>query len=237
MKYIIVSGCSYTAKGHCWEDEDGKYHVDIKWAEHLKNMIDPNAELINVGQSGAGNEYIYTSLKDEILKIDPKDILLVMAAWSGSTREDWKCPPHKIGKPPRWAQDNFGNRSNRPSQYHKDNYFMESRTHNWRWSLQRLAEQLDFKYLEVNMLNNVGRPHFSKGCCGLPTHPMYKLMNPMLSLTECYAISMGYAVGASVDDMILLKEDRISEKDSHPNAQGHKKIAEWIYNEIQRLGH
>jgi hypothetical protein len=233
MKYLIVSGCSYTAKHHCWEDKNGKNHVDIKWAEHLKNMIDPNAEVINLGRSGAGNEYIYTSLKDEILKIDPKDILLVMAAWSGSTREDWKVPPSSDSSPPEWVHDNFGHRSNRPSYLHKDSYFMESRTHNWRWSLQRLSEQLGFKYLEFNMLNNLGED-LSKET---PTHPMYELMNPILSLTECYAISMGYGVGASIDDMILLKEDRISEDDSHPNAQGHKKIAEWIYNEIQRLGH
>ena len=236
MKYVIVSGCSYTAKGHCWEDEDGKYHVDIKWAEHLKNMIDPNAKLINVGKSGAGNEYIYTSLKDEILKIDPKDILLVIAAWSGSTREDWQVPGSSGSLSPKWVHDNFGNRSNRPSKFHKDGNFMDSRTIHWRWSLQRLAEQLDFKCLEVNMLNNLGT-NFSKEWSGFPTHPMYKLINPMLSLTECYAMSMGYTVGASIDDMILLKEDRVSEDDSHPNAQGHKKIAEWMYNEIQRLGY
>ena len=235
MKYLIVSGCSFTAKTHVLLGTPKRRIQEMKWPDYLKDMIDTNVEIINLGQAGAGNEYIYTSLKDEILKIDPKDIFLVMAAWSGSNREGWMVPPSSDSSPPEWVHDNFGHRSNRPSYLHKDGYFMESRTHNWRWSLQRLSEQLGFKYLEFNMLNNLGKVK-SKGN-QTPTHPMYKLMNPTLSLTECYAISMGYAVEASVDDMILLKEDRISEEDNHPNAQGHKKIAEWIYNEVQRLGH
>lgn len=237
---MIVSGCSYTDHNHVWWDSDKNEHCDVKWPEHLRNMLNEDIELINLGKSGAGNEYIYTSLRDKILDIDPGNIELVMAAWSGSRREDWITKRiNRYGNPRLdWIFNNHGNDANRPPDYNRDHGFMHMRTLNWRWSMQMLSSQLGFKYLEVNMLNDLGEDNLRKSDNNLTPQPLVKLMDPMVSLTECYAPTKDFNVRASVNQMILDDhEDRVSKDDYHPNAQGHIKIAEWMYNEIQRLGY
>ena len=90
-KLLIVSGCSFT---------DGNYISNVhpemdcswpKWPELLAKKLD--MDCINLGHSGAGNEYIYSSLLEEILKQKFKhkrEIGLVIPAWSQCQRQDWQ---------------------------------------------------------------------------------------------------------------------------------------------------
>lgn len=89
MKYLIVSGDSNTT----W-DFDSISHPDMdfsykKWPELLGEKL--GMKVINVARSAQGNEYIYTTLRDEIVKItDKSEIGLVIAAWSQAPRKDYK---------------------------------------------------------------------------------------------------------------------------------------------------
>jgi hypothetical protein len=99
MKYLIVSGDSNTDANFnsvSHPDMDFSYK---KWPELLGEKL--GMKVINLGNCGSGNEYIYTSLRNEIVKIkDKSEIGLVIAAWSQAPRKDFKKGynwPLKIG--------------------------------------------------------------------------------------------------------------------------------------------
>ena len=88
-KLLICSGDSFT---------DPHYrsisHPEIdtswpKWPEVLAKKLD--MRLINLGRSGSGNEYIYSSIQDTIESIEDKSqIGLVIAGWSQCFRIDFE---------------------------------------------------------------------------------------------------------------------------------------------------
>ena len=74
MKKLIVSGCSYVDN---YARTIGLDEWPI-WPELLADRLD--MELINLGKSGQGNEYIYSTLIDTVIK--EKNIGLVIAMWT-----------------------------------------------------------------------------------------------------------------------------------------------------------
>jgi len=87
-KKLIVSGCSFTDSNFvsCTSPD---YDVSFKkWPEIIAEKLD--MDLVNLGASGAGNEYIYTTLFEEITRTPKDQIGMVMAAWSQVNREDYQ---------------------------------------------------------------------------------------------------------------------------------------------------
>ena len=81
-KILLVSGCSFTEPNYI-----SSYYPDMdcswpKWPEVLAEKLD--MECINLARNGGGNEYIYSSLFDEITNRStlPDRIGLVIASWS-----------------------------------------------------------------------------------------------------------------------------------------------------------
>ena len=77
-KILLVSGDSWTDKSFISD-----FHPNLdtswpKWPEMLAKKLD--MDCVNLGKMGAGNEYIFSSLLDEIVSLD--NIGLVIAAWS-----------------------------------------------------------------------------------------------------------------------------------------------------------
>ena len=93
MKYLIVSGDSNTT-----DNFDSITNPDLdfsykKWPELLAEKL--GMEVINVARSGQGNEFIYTTIRNEIVKIEDKSqIGLVIAAWSQAMRGDYREVPN-----------------------------------------------------------------------------------------------------------------------------------------------
>jgi hypothetical protein len=89
VKYLIVSGDSNTTDDFVsisHPDWDFSYK---KWPELLAEKL--GMKVINMARCGQGNEFIYTTLRNEIVKIEDKSqIGLVIAAWSQATRKDFK---------------------------------------------------------------------------------------------------------------------------------------------------
>ena len=66
-KILIASGCSFTEKNFI-----STFHPEMdctwdKWPELLAQKL--NMDCINLGSRGAGNEYIYNSIVQRLLKI------------------------------------------------------------------------------------------------------------------------------------------------------------------------
>ena len=100
-KKLLVSGCSFTdvnyvKKINATVDPDGTINgkkvgfceEHETWPEILAKKLD--MDLVPLGVNGAGQKYIYSSIQDYVLKNDPKEIGLCIAAWSKSQRANWQ---------------------------------------------------------------------------------------------------------------------------------------------------
>jgi hypothetical protein len=100
MKYLICSGDSFTDHFHRSQPHPEMDTSWPKWPVLLGEKL--NMKVINVGGSGQGNEFIYSSLQDVIEGIEDKsEIGLVIAAWSQCNRRDYQypytfTPPNKL---------------------------------------------------------------------------------------------------------------------------------------------
>ena len=91
-KKLIVSGCSFTNKDF-WSQSHPDYDCSFpKWPEILGEKL--NLDVVNLGACGSGNNYIYSSLLEEIIRTPKEQIGLVIAAWSQVQRVDWE----EVGK-------------------------------------------------------------------------------------------------------------------------------------------
>src|SRR6056300_1060816 len=102
-KKLIVSGCSFTDKNFqslSAPDVDCSFP---KWPELLAEKL--NMDCINLGANGAGNNYIYSTLLEEITRTPKDEIGLVLAAWSQVNREDYQV--YARTQPIFSHQDNF----------------------------------------------------------------------------------------------------------------------------------
>ena len=88
-KILIASGCSYTDNQFRSASHPEMDTSWPKWPEIVAKELD--MKCINLGRSGAGNEYIYSSLHDIILRVkDKSQIGLVIAGWSQCFRHDFQ---------------------------------------------------------------------------------------------------------------------------------------------------
>ena len=87
-KILIASGCSFTEKNY-----KSSFHPEMdctwdKWPELLAQKLD--MECINLGSRGAGNEYIYNSIVQRLLKTKKNRVGLIMAGWSQAKRFNFR---------------------------------------------------------------------------------------------------------------------------------------------------
>ena len=93
-KFLIISGCSCTDPNQFSEDinvSDDIVRNYNRWPNIVADKL--NMELINFGKFASGNEYICSSLIDNITAMDENkrnNIGLVIAAWSEAKRTDFE---------------------------------------------------------------------------------------------------------------------------------------------------
>ena len=238
-KKLIAIGCSFT-EHYLTLNQSPNLNFDFpRWPQHLADMLD--MECVNLGKSGAGNDYILAKTVDATLK--EKNIGLVVLMWSEWRRvgfqrfrdsnkwthaiphdvEDWK-------KPVLEKQNKFhATRNTLRTFIHAEKilsdipYMFIQGTENvfWRksWHINHdrrsyLSEILKSPYLDY-IENNISDKFIG--------WPIMKELG-------------GYCIADILD-----KEDpsrskfRISKTDNHPNAAGHKFIAEFLYEQYKEI--
>ena len=256
-KLLIVSGDSFTdrifrSSAHPLLDCSWP-----KWPEILAEKL--NMRAINLARAGQGNEYIYSTLQDFILRVKDKDkIGLVIAPWSECHRKDYQVgnlfvPPwHHRG---RWHEQRVDPNGDLHSWVRKSlRLYM---------SFEMMCERYNLPYLQWQMI-----PLYLSFIRGLPpteqeivfegktmddtlTYPGNKvkdledIIKMFLEYEDILNIEkfMGWPTveklgGWSMNRAVLGygPEDQtklglvISEYDSHPNKKGQEKIAEYIYD-------
>ncbi len=235
-KTLIASGCSWTHENF-WSD----FHADMdcswpKWPELLAKKLD--MECINLGRSGAGNEYIYSSLLDQIIKMDPNNIGLVIPAWTQACRKDikvrgtWKhigdikLPDYTAIRNKIPPISLAGNIDKSLIYYYglqkicksKKIPFKQFQMIPFYRSLKKLPKDLLIGGIGVKILYD--NPYFNKiddNFIGWPTEKRLGGFNFCDDILDIYANERTYC---------------ISDLDNHPNAKGQEKIAEFLYDRL-----
>ena len=157
-KILLVSGCSNTEKDFYSEIHPNMDCSYPKWPELLAEKL--NMDCVNLGKSGSGNEYIYTSLLNYITENDRSRIGLVIPAWTQVQRKDYtlgslviKNKFLKNHKPSRKASDlknhNWRNHRIDPD---GDIFWWMKKSLNYYLSFQIMCERYSLPYMQVQML-------------------------------------------------------------------------------------
>ena len=227
MKYLIVSGCSFTSAYKEYVDLNDNYDFK-KWPEILRDKLCPDAKLINVAFSGAGNDYILHSLINKLVNLPKQSEVLCIAAWTGCTRESWITESKGLGQQgydkDLWIHDNITHdlKKGKVEYYRKSSAFCAHTSNVYRYMLGKFCNELNVNLVDFNMLEDSTE---------MRDDPFFKFINPNQSLFETYDSIFKIIPELNDEKFKIAKDDR------HPNLDGHKLIAERVYNEIQRMGY
>ena len=255
-KILLVAGCSYS------NDRFRSVHhpnLDVswpKWPTILAKKLD--MELINLSESGAGQEYIYSNIIDKLQTIDHSKIGLVIAAWSTAPRRDYQIESLYLQKA-KWTNDMYDTKGFM-------NYWID-RSLRYYYSLQTICEYLKIPLKQFQMVDlfkgYLWQELISRRTNDVADDKLIPVLNRPEDLTieEKYwkeKKEKGYLAqihdspyyekindnfigwptdprlnGYSMSDKVLDNTtDRISEIDLHPNKQGQEKLANFIYENI-----
>ena len=152
-KKLIVSGCSFTDKNFesmSAPDYDCSFP---KWPELLAEKL--GMECINLGFSGAGNNYIYSTLLEEIIRTPKNEIGLILAAWSQVNREDYQVREKNYGRTFAF-QDKFDNNmvwKNKRIGRQGDVFYWIKDLLRYYISFESLCKNHDLPYKQFQMIN------------------------------------------------------------------------------------
>tara|TARA_S200000501_G_scaffold202617_1_gene190617 strand:- start:28 stop:771 length:744 start_codon:yes stop_codon:yes gene_type:complete len=244
-KILLVSGDSFTDPD--WWSE---FHPEMetewpKWPEILAKKLD--MECVNLGKSGSGQEFIYTSLLEYITNPnkDINRIGLVVPAWSQCQRKDYQK-----GWGGRWT--------NRRLDIDGDIFGWINRSLKYMLSLQVLCERYNLPYKQFQMINlfndylyglKPGDSEVKSGKYPLDFRTKYpgniqKDKQKILQIISNYeerintknfiGWPMINELGGYAFSHHVLREQKykVSELDSHPNKEGQEKIAEFLYDRL-----
>lgn len=263
-KILLVAGCSYSN-----EKFSSVHHPDLdvswpKWPQLLAEKLD--MQLVNLSESGAGQEYIYSNIIDKLQTIDHSKIGLVIAAWSTAPRRDYQIESLYLQKA-KWTNDMYDTKGFM-------NYWID-RSLRYYYSLQMVCENLKLPYKQFQMIDlfkgylwqelirrrtkdwpedhtkqvpilnkaadlTAEEKHWKekqekKYLAQIHNSPYYEIINNNF---------IGWPTdvrlnGFSIADQALEKDtdkgpstDRISKLDLHPNRQGQRKLARFIYDRL-----
>jgi len=257
-KILLVAGCSYSN-----ERWTSIHHPELdvswpKWPTILANKLD--MELINLSESGAGQEYIYSNIIDKLQTIEHSKIGLVIAAWSTAPRRDYQIESLYLQKV-KWTNDMYDSKG--CMQYWID------KSLRYYYSLQMVCENLKLPYKQFQMVDlfkgYLWQQLIAKRTKDFPDDYVKQIpiLNKPTDLTteeknwkekkeKKYLAQIhnspyyekinnnfiGWPTdprlnGYSLSDKVLHNAtDRISKIDLHPNRQGQEKLAEFIYDRL-----
>jgi len=232
-KYLIVSGCSFTTN-----DFRSTFHPHMKcdwpkWPELLAKKL--GMEVINLAKSGGGNEFIFSTLIDQLVKMNHNEIGLVIPAWSQSVRRDWQVRKF-------WHNTIIADKGD--LEYHIN------KSLRYYYMFQLYCESNNIPYKQVQMIEFI-RKRMSTNKISILHKETYEdddgpdlikdsiyynkintdkfLGYPMLTDLDGFDIQRKVTNNRSkeIDDVF-----RLSEQDAHPSMKGHRMIASFLYENL-----
>ena len=249
-KILLVSGCSNTEK-----DFYSDVHPDLdtswpKWPELLAKKLD--MEPVNLAKSGMGNEYIYTTLLRYITQTDRDRIGLVIPAWTQCQRKDYQVkgywrnqridPDGDVFSWMRRTLDTYLNFQILCERYNLPYMQVQMLSPYTDWLNGLRPAKSDPKYSKgfrhtypgnkekdnlkiIKMIDEYEDSINQKRLLGWPLSHEYGGYSLQKKLIGIRSKKTGVYSNVNLDTMI-------SHLDHHPNAKGHKIIAEFIYERL-----
>ena len=229
-KILVVSGCSWTDKYF-----KSMFHPEMdcswpKWPELLSEKLD--MDCVNLGRSGSGNEYIYSTLLDHLTKNKLEDIGLVIPAWTRASRRDFSVAT-------KWRNLRLDPKGD------LDYFIMKSMR--YYYSLQEVSKGLNVPLKQIHMLNpyaGLDNPYPNATWFArdkeASDRAKKEAVKTFMSSNYSDKIDDTNFIGWPVEVKIggfsawdkFKEEHFISDLDRHPNEKGQKLIAELIYGFI-----
>ena len=259
-KKLIAIGCSFTEhylNNPMSPDFD---HNFPRWPQHLADKLD--MECVNLGAAGQGNEYILSKLIDTVLS--EKNIGLVVLMWSEWIRQDFQDPangwysfhPHRDNS--ETEKYPIDSKSRNSILQYNNIYDVTMKSLRHFLITQMLLK--DIPYLMIQGTSPLARRFFlsrqNERLFGsvqdrrINRRDTFRLaMKAMIDSKIFDEIDekkfIGWPIleqigGYTINDM-LDKIDpernqlRVSAEDTHPNAEGHKIMAQEIYNAYEKV--
>jgi hypothetical protein len=234
-KILLVSGCSFTTSNYVSQAHPSMDCSWPKWPELIAEKMD--LELVNLAQSGRGNEYIFSTIYDYIITNGIENIGYVFIAWSQVQRRDYATK--KYGGDTKWATENHDIRG--------DLYYDIEKSLRYYGMFQALMEKYKFsQYKQFQMIEpfkdnfanlSVANKHVNKQACMKiwESSPLSKIINRRHFIgwpSHVSSTQNRFSIEQIVTENRTLREYQISRSDSHPNKLGHEKYAEFIYKHI-----
>jgi len=248
-KILLVSGCSNTEK-----DFISSAHPDLdtswpKWPELLAKKLDMYC--VNLAKSGMGNEYIYTTLLRYITTSNCH-LGLVIPAWTQCQRKDFQKkdywwnqridPDGDVFSWMRRSLDTYLNFQMLCEKYNLPYMQVQMLSPYQDWLNGLLPAENDPKYYKgfrhrypgneekdnkklIKMIGDYENLLDTKKFLGWPLSHEYAGYSLQKKLIGIRSKKTGVFKNVNLDTMI-------SNLDHHPNAKGHEKIAEFIYERL-----
>lgn len=217
-KKLVVSGDSWTA-GVNERDKNGKplfltdptktvNHEFTLWPEYLADML--GMDVVNVALGGKGNEFIYNSIVDKLSSA--KNVGLAITMWSDPDREDF------VGV----------KTVERDSTVH--NFVTSLR---WFNAFQNYCESNNIPYIQCSACDTVSNDILSP----ILDHPVfYKMKEDRFYGWPIFRKIGGFNMSDKLNKIDPeMKKLRVSDEDTHPNTEGHKLIAEFLYKQYESV--
>jgi len=233
-KILLVSGCSFTTANYKSIQHPEREFLWNKWPKILAEKL--NMDCINLAQSGTGNEFICSSIIDQIEAMDKSSIGLVIPAWSQCTRRDYELY-NKLNKS-RWRsemRDVCGDMKYWIKKSFRIYYFF-----------QTYCEYFKIPYKQIQMIESY-KDHITpkeKNINWEKVHEEKKEYDEYAK-SLIYYKNLKNFVGKttptqSLQDILTdnrknkktLKWFNISLLDAHPSEYGHNLMAEYIYENL-----
>jgi len=232
MGKLLAAGCSWTAGLPSYKGEPSP--DKIVWPEILAERM--GLECVNLGLSGAGNEYIFSSVCDSLVEI--KDISFIAIMWSEYFRLDLDMfrDDNSLFWAPRGTHQVHHDRI---KDLYPDWFKVNSakgptrRSIRYAHTLQVLMKERKIPNVQVQGLRPVhvipkripseaSQPNrYINECANVIIDSPYKFNNTFL-----YWPIMSEIGGKCMED--ILKPNEIYEDNNHPNELGHYRIADLL---------
>ena len=263
-KYILAAGCSFTDKDFkstIHKDYDTSYP---KWPEIFGEY--QGMDVVNLGKSGVGNDYICNVLTKRILE-DQKNIDTVVVGWSevyryGMFGGNYRLNPITALYRPDRKQDPWQEASRPMFELMFDGDLLK-KSHNvndmnnlavWMlsswlesmWQIQELCKVLNIKYIQTKLCGSITLAKFRQiensfseplGFTEKEWHIQFGRIKTLFELDRSHYIGYPFLNtfnGFCFQDK-LVDAIRISNKDAHPNAEGHEFIARKFYEHYTKI--
>ena len=237
-KKLIAIGCSYTKMSRKKSlAAIGNRH----WPEYLAEKLDMNC--VNLGAAGQGNEYILSKLIDTVLS--EKNIGLVVLMWSEWIRQDFQDPangwyffhPHKDkSRKERYPIDL---KSRNSILQYNDPYNLTMKSLRYFLMSQMILKDIPYLMIQgTNPLQNMNeKTAFKLVIAAMVESKIFNEINPDQFIGWPILKQIGgYTVGDILNKIDPERNQlKISAEDHHPNAEGHKIMAQEIYNAYEKI--